>query len=365
MLLVSGASILALHLLIGSLTGIGEGFMPVLLGMDLALLVAAFLVQELAQAGEQRGHRQPTGLLLLVVGIYIVWLCSETGGSVSPWFLPLLLTVVFAGLTLRGPACLLVTAILGAMHAATAWLMPRGIVRESAGAIQAALTSGRVMGVEEMTSLATHSAFLFVGAWVAWRMSEELRRKVTTLQDHATRDPLTSLPNRRAFMDRVRREIGRAERYAWPISVLMVDLDHFKRINDEHGHAFGDAVLAQASRILRDSVGPVDHLARVGGEEFAVAAVAADPNHGADLAGRIVRLFREHPWHELKPALSVTCSIGVATLDTTRASQSPEAALSQVLDEADRALYQVKETGRNSYKVATPPPGLGSPARAR
>ena len=145
----------------------------------------------------------------------------------------------------------------------------------------------------------------------------------------------------------------------------MIDLDHFKMINDEHGHAFGDTVLSQSAQILRDSVGPVDHLARIGGEEFAVSAVAADPQHGAELASRIVRRFRQHPWDELKPGLKVTCSIGVAALDTTRAGSSPDASLSQMLDDADRALYEVKESGRNNYALAEPAAGAPSDASKR
>jgi diguanylate cyclase (GGDEF)-like protein len=361
-LLATGGAVLALHVLVGSFTGLTAGRMPVLLGLDGTLLVLAFLVAELSEGARLRGRRQPPGVVFLLVGLYVVFLCAETGGSASPWFLALLVTVVFSALVMPGHFCLLLTAVLAAGHAATAWLYPNGILRQGLDGLLQALKTGRVMDVDEIATLATHTTFLFVGAWVAWRMSQELRQKVTTLQDHATRDPLTSLPNRRAFMDRLRRELGRAERYAWPISVLVVDLDHFKRINDLHGHAFGDAVLSQASRILRDGVGPVDHLARVGGEEFAVAAVAAEPNHGAELAQRIVRLFRDHPWHEMREGLSVTCSVGVATMDTSRASQDADAAISQALDEADRLLYQVKESGRNNYRVATP--ATAHPARS-
>ena len=208
------------------------------------------------------------------------------------------------------------------------------------------------MGLDEVTGLTLHCAFMFLAAYMANRVSAEFRTQVVTLTDHATRDPLTSLPNRRGFMEKMRQEITRAERYAWPISILMIDLDHFKHINDEHGHAFGDAVLSQASRLLRDTVGPVDHLARVGGEEFAVAAVAADPNHGAELAARIVRRFRAHAWSDMHESLQVTCSIGVAALDPSQGSLNPDASLSQMLDEADRALYEVKQSGRDNYRIA-------------
>jgi diguanylate cyclase (GGDEF)-like protein len=350
-LLSAGAAVFILHGLIGLFTGFGNKFGPVLIGMDAVLLLLGFMGNELTINRQIQKKTSPSGWLLTVVGLYLVVLTSETGGLASPFFMLLLVTCVFAALVTPGLRAVLLTATIGATHAVSAWLLPNGILRQGLDGIEAAIRSGRRMELEEVTGIAMHTAFLFLGAYIAHRLSADFRSKVVTLTDHATRDPLTQLPNRRGFMEKMRQEIGRAERYAWPISILMIDLDHFKRVNDEHGHAFGDAVLSQASQLLRDTVGPVDHLARVGGEEFAVAAVAADPNHGAELAARIVRRFRDHPWSEMKPGLHVTCSIGVAALDTSRASSSPDASLSKLLDEADQALYAVKETGRDNYRV--------------
>jgi diguanylate cyclase (GGDEF)-like protein len=99
-------------------------------------------------------------------------------------------------------------------------------------------------------------------------------------------------------------------------------------------------------------VGTIDHLARVGGEEFAVAAVGADPNHGAELAQRILRQFHSHDWGSLKPGLKVTCSIGVAILHPGRVGGDPEQALGKLMSEADQGLYHVKQNGRNSFHVS-------------
>ena len=273
----------------------------------------------------------------------------------------LLVTVVFGALTLGGLGTVLLTAFIGAMHAMCAWLLPSGILRDGVEGIRHAILGGRSMSLEEVTGIAMHSAFLFLGVYLAMRLKTDFSSRVTTLTDHATRDPLTRLPNRRGFMEKMQYEIARAERYAWPISVLVIDLDHFKNVNDEHGHAFGDAVLSTTAEILRDSVGPVDHLARVGGEEFAVAAVAADPSHGAELAARIVRRFRQHPWDEMKPGLKVTCSIGIAALDTTRSGGDAVASLAHIMDQADQALYGVKESGRDNFRIADPVGGGDMP----
>lgn len=361
-LLSAATAVFLLHGVIGLVTGFGNQYGPVLIGMDAFLILLAVLGHELTAHAQAMEKNPPRGWLLLFTGLYIVVLASETGGLASPFFMLLLVTCVFGGLLMSGLGATLLTAVIAALHAGAAWLLPNGVLREGVDGIQDAVLGGRSMSIDEITGVAMHGAFLFLGAWIAYRLSSEFRTKVVKLEDHAKRDPLTQLPNRRGYMEKMREEIARAERFAWPISILVIDLDHFKMINDEHGHAFGDTVLSQSAQILRDSVGPVDHLARIGGEEFAVSAVAADPQHGAELASRIVRRFRQHPWDELKPGLKVTCSIGVAALDTTRAGSSPDASLSQMLDDADRALYEVKESGRNNYALAESAANQGAPS---
>jgi len=350
--LSAAATVFVLHGAIGLLSGFGDKQGPVLIGMDAVLLLLGVLGRELTVHAQSSRQRKPRGWLLIFVGLYLVVLISETGGLASPFSMLLLLSCVFASLTMSGLGAMLLTALLGAMHAAGAWLLPNGLLKAGLAGIHTVVLSGRHMELDEATGIAMRTVFLFLGAYLAHRLSAGFRSKVDLLQVDAMRDPLTGLPNRRGFLEKMRGEIARAERYAWPISILMLDLDHFKRVNDAHGHGFGDLVLKEAAQILRDTVGPVDHLARVGGEEFAVAAVAADTTHGSDLAGRIVRRFRQHPWGAMKPGLKVTCSIGVAGLDTRRNATSPDASLSLLLEKADGALYQVKESGRNNHRLA-------------
>jgi diguanylate cyclase (GGDEF)-like protein len=222
-------------------------------------------------------------------------------------------------------------------------------------AIRSAFMKGHEMPVEEVMGLAVHCTFLFLTSWVAMRVAAGYRNKVTRLEVHAMRDPLTGLPNRRAFQEKVHQEIERAERNGWPLTLLVVDLDHFKRVNDKFGHPFGDAVLGQSAQLLRDATGALDHLGRIGGEEFAVAAFGADPTHGGDLASKIVRRFRSHAWERMKPGFSLTCSVGVAVLDPRSLSGDAEGKYQHVLAQADRALYQMKQNGRDGFHVAGTP----------
>lgn len=354
--LSAGAAVIALHLLIGLIAGFGKQFAPYLLVLDAFLLLLAYIGFELVGDPLTERRRRPSRCFLPIIGAHLVLLCSETGGLASPYFVLMLVTAVFAGLVFSARAAMLLTASMAAFHVAATWLLPdESLIVGGLPAVKKALLNGRSMSLEEITGLCMHSAFLFLGSFLAVRLSGTFRAEVDSLTHRATRDPLTQLPNRRGFTDKMGGEIERAQRFAWPISVLVIDLDFFKQVNDRYGHGFGDEVLSHTARILKDTVGPVDHLARLGGEEFAVAAVAAEPGHGADLAARIVRRFREYPWFQMRPGLKVTCSIGVAVLTPNRTGANTETSLSALLDQADKALYKVKHEGRDNFAVADDP----------
>ena len=353
----TGAGILLLHLalgLLGSQPGPAGWF---LLALDGVVLVVAYLGLTVESGDTSEDTRPPLAILPLLLGQLLVVLCFETGGVASPYFLLVLTTCVFAALTLPPPTAMLLVAVVGATYAFCAWIAPaEGLMRGGLRAVETAIYAGRQMGVEELSAVIVHCAFLFVGSYTASRLSNRYRQSVKGLEESATRDPLTSLLNRRGFLSTMKGEISRADRYAWPIAILMIDLDHFKKVNDEHGHAFGDTVLKTSAKLLREAVGTIDHLARVGGEEFAVAAVAADPNHGAELAQRILRHFRSHGWEAVKAGLKVTCSIGVAILHPGRHANDAEATLMRLMEEADKSLYQVKQGGRNDFRVSDSKP---------
>jgi two-component system cell cycle response regulator len=162
----------------------------------------------------------------------------------------------------------------------------------------------------------------------------------------ATTDPLTGLMNRRAFSAAALREVERAIRYKSPVSVLMLDVDRFKAINDKRGHASGDAVLAAMGRLLGTELRKLDFVGRWGGEEFTVALPSTDlvgativaERVRAAIAALVVRDATPHP-------IAVTASIGLATYQAGDTVDT-------LVDRADRAMYVAKTSGRNRVSVA-------------
>jgi two-component system, cell cycle response regulator len=162
----------------------------------------------------------------------------------------------------------------------------------------------------------------------------------------ATTDGLTSLLNRRAFGETMDRELSRCDRLGTPASLLLLDLDHFKVINDSRGHAAGDAVLAAIGKLLKAEARGHDVIARWGGEEFVIALPGADQSGGIAFAERIRKGIEELVVHDATGApIPLTASIGVAE------RQSHEA-LDVTVDRADRAMYCAKIGGRNRICVA-------------
>ncbi|MBA5685533.1 GGDEF domain-containing protein [Rugamonas apoptosis] len=161
-------------------------------------------------------------------------------------------------------------------------------------------------------------------------------------------DSLTGVYNRRYMDRRLLEEIARARRQRYPISLMFLDIDHFKRVNDTVGHQGGDDVLREVAGRIKDELRLSDALARFGGEEFIVLLIDADLDSAAfvaeriraSVAGTMISLTQE-------VRLSVTVSIGVACLDPDLAAGEPELVARELLARADGALYQAKAAGRN------------------
>jgi two-component system cell cycle response regulator len=170
----------------------------------------------------------------------------------------------------------------------------------------------------------------------------ENSRLIERLRELAIRDSLTDLYNHRHAMDLLTNEFERVGRYAAGVSLLMLDLDEFKRVNDEHGHPAGDAVLKEMARVLKETLRTVDSVGRYGGEEFVIILPHTSPEEAKATAERIRRKVQGHVfWVGAKP-LSVTVSVGVASHPSPNVD-SPES----LVREADRALYLAKDAGRN------------------
>jgi len=160
------------------------------------------------------------------------------------------------------------------------------------------------------------------------------------LHRQASTDGLTGLTNRVAFLELLEREILRQQRYATSLTLLMLDLDHFKSINDGHGHAGGDAVLRHFSELLRQAVRQTDTVGRLGGEEFCILLPETGLEQGALLASRLCSATRESLVRSGKHRIAYTVSIGVAQL---KAGENAGA----LMQRADAALYQAKHAGRD------------------
>ncbi|WP_435627442.1 sensor domain-containing diguanylate cyclase [Candidatus Ferrigenium straubiae] len=167
------------------------------------------------------------------------------------------------------------------------------------------------------------------------------------LEQQARQDYLTGLFNRRHFMEQGQVELSRVQRYGNTLSLFMIDIDHFKGINDTHGHKAGDTVLQRLGDILREALRTVDVIGRIGGEEFAVLLPETDLPSATEVAERLrERVEGTHVVLEAGSPLQFTVSIGVTALKEKNTN------LDILLAQADKALYQAKESGRNRVCIA-------------
>ncbi len=161
------------------------------------------------------------------------------------------------------------------------------------------------------------------------------------LEEQATTDGLTGLVNHRTFQERFSAMLGRADRHKFPVSLILTDIDHFKKVNDTHGHPVGDEVLRRVASILGASARKIDIVARYGGEEFAIVLEATDRAGARQLAERIRADVAKQQFKSAKGNFEVTLSLGVASY--------PEDATAKevVIARADESLYAAKHGGRN------------------
>jgi diguanylate cyclase (GGDEF)-like protein len=170
----------------------------------------------------------------------------------------------------------------------------------------------------------------------------EAEDRARVLARQADTDALTGVMNRLGFNAMISREVAHARRYRQPLSLLILDLDHFKRVNDEHGHPAGDQVLVSTARLLESHLRESDTLARWGGEEFVIVAPMTAAEGGVQLGEKLRALMASTP---IGPRGPVTASVGVAELQAGESIES-------LLQRADAALYRAKAEGRNRVERA-------------
>ncbi|MFN4263097.1 MAG: GGDEF domain-containing protein [Thioalkalivibrionaceae bacterium] len=181
-------------------------------------------------------------------------------------------------------------------------------------------------------------------------------RRVVRLEHESLTDALTGLPNRRKFDQCFHRELERARRYSTPLSLLIIDVDHFKAVNDTYGHSVGDAVLKTLAERLQSRIRSSDDIARLGGEELVIVAPETSLSNAASLGEKIRCIIADTPFtipadvQPLQPTpkegLKITVSVGVAS----HRENHPD--FETFVHEADAALYRAKSDGRNCVALA-------------
>jgi diguanylate cyclase (GGDEF)-like protein len=203
------------------------------------------------------------------------------------------------------------------------------------------------------TQISGPAAYLMLNAFTPlgylWMATTRLQGELEGL---SSIDSLTGALNRRAFDERGNAEVERSRRYQLPMSVVAMDVDHFKQLNDSHGHAGGDAVLVGIADAMRSLLRSTDHLGRFGGDEF-VLLLPETAMHGArDLAGRLRDRIDGMAIEFQGEPIKVHASFGVATMGTWRVGNVDSDSWEQLLQRADAALYRAKAGGRNRVEAA-------------
>jgi diguanylate cyclase (GGDEF)-like protein len=181
------------------------------------------------------------------------------------------------------------------------------------------------------------------------RENIDLIMKNRVLAEVSARDALTGLYNRWYVMEKIDSEINRSLRHGSPVALLMLDIDHFKRINDSFGHMAGDAVLKSFGQVLRESCRVYDVPGRVGGEEFCIVLPETRLGNTTAVAERIRQRLAESRFDVGSDRVAITASIGIAGMDSV--ADEGIVSSSGLIERADRALYSAKHRGRNRVEV--------------
>ena len=217
-------------------------------------------------------------------------------------------------------------------------------VKDHLDRIGRSLEAFRAREAEHEALMARHVGALQEKLAALEAQSEQMRRQLQEEHSRALTDVLTGLPNREAWEQRLNQEYERWKRYRQPVSLVIIDIDHFKAINDNYGHLAGDKAIRLIGRSLHDRLRTTDFVARYGGEEFAVLM----PETNAGQAATVIDELRGHvaslPFHFRGSQVSITFSAGIVGFDDDRS-------VSALFERADRALYRAKASGRDQVRV--------------
>lgn len=235
----------------------------------------------------------------------------------------IILIAVLLTIAIGGIATIIASQIINPLQDLT-----KGVLRVADGDLDVAVAIHRQDELGLVTEMFNH-------------MISRLKESQQELELLATTDFLTGLANRKQIMADLAQQIEQYRRYSTQFSLLMVDIDHFKTVNDTHGHLVGDAVLVQLARIFQQTLRIVDNAGRYGGEEFVIVLGQADLQKALQTAERIRLAVQQHIFMCDDVTLHATISIGVAEISTE------DRTINELIDRADQALYDAKEHGRN------------------
>jgi diguanylate cyclase len=272
----------------------------------------------------------------------ICWSYAITGPARGGVILIMLLIIVFGMFTLTARQARVVAAAgIGMLGSVMLWK----------AVTDPAHYDPRVEGLHFTLSafVMAATALLSVRLGKLRRQLERQRTQLTAalerIESLAKRDDLTGLLNRRGVLERLQRQLGNHVPSSPPLCVALIDLDHFKRVNDSFGHAAGDQVLRRFAELARSELRAGDVIARWGGEEFLVMMPGADIAQGLSGLDRIRTGLRASPLDDIEPGLVVSFSAGIALC-------GDEAALERAIERADAAMYLAKQTGRDRALAA-------------
>jgi diguanylate cyclase (GGDEF)-like protein len=312
LLWVTGTTLLVLSVVVPDRSGIDEPELLTVCGVAYAFAAVMY-------GGSGRLPRWTFDVALAGGNVLISVLAHTTGGAESPYALFYLWQVVYGFYFLPLPRAVIQLGVAAAGFTIAVFLEG----------------GGDVAIVRWLLTLST----LVVVAALVGALRRHVQTLVSQLSDLARVDQMTGVANRRGFDEVLHQESRRAARSGRPFSLILGDIDHFKEVNDRHGHPAGDRVLAHVARMLQDGTREVDLVARIGGEEFAIVA----PDTPIDQAEVTAERLREALASTPAPGgIELTTSFGVAEgVDGPSAMQA-----------ADRALYLAKERGRNRTELA-------------
>ena len=258
--------------------------------------------------------------------IFITWCVYQTGGIDSPLISLYLLVIIFSALTLGKLVTLLEFGLITAVYfylAQSNW-------------------DGDSYSILQLSEMAMTFAPYLLVAYLTSLLAADLKNAREGLERLSDTDELTGLNNRRAFNKVLEAETRKAERYGRPFSILMLDADDLKSVNDEFGHAVGDKLIVTIAGVINDSLRQTDFLARFGGDEFVAILTETPADKAAEVAERIRAAVENTSFSAKGKRVSSTISVGVSCYSRTADAKE------EIMTRADKKLYESKDRGKNT-----------------